>query len=122
MTRSAISAEDVVHGLRDLSYVVRAGSRTYWVESRRDTAGEVRLWCADDDGDPRPALPAGRGARSQVYGYGARPYVVAGSTIFFVDAADQCLHRYAGGGATTYVAVHRPTGGPHYSGSPPTSE
>ncbi|MFI6504500.1 S9 family peptidase [Nonomuraea typhae] len=96
--RSVISADDLVHGLHELSYVDRVGTRTYWVESVRATAGATLLMYADDAGVPAQALPSGRSARSDVYGYGAGPYCVHHETVFFVDAVDQGLHRYDPGG------------------------
>lgn len=86
-------AEDLVRGLRDLSYVLRTGHRTYWVESLRDAAGEMRLWCADDGRAPHAALPGNWRVRSDVYGYGSRPYTASNSSIYFVEAASQSLHR-----------------------------
>ncbi|MER5336591.1 prolyl oligopeptidase family serine peptidase [Micromonospora sp. NPDC002717] len=47
--------------------------------------------------------------RSSVYGYGSRPYVVSGGTIFFVGARDQLLYRWSPGGEVTVL-------------SPPTDE
>ncbi|MFE7616015.1 S9 family peptidase [Streptomyces sp. NPDC057496] len=58
----------------------------------------------DRDGVPRATLPAGYAVRSDLYGYGAVPYVVHGGTVFFVSAADQALYRHDAMGGTRLLA------------------
>ena len=94
--RSVIGADDLARGVRELTYVGRAGSCTYWVESTRD-GGPARLICAEDGREAVAVLPGPRGVRSDVYGYGAAPYTVHGTTVFFVAADDQGLYRCESG-------------------------
>ena len=95
---SPVTAELLVDGLRDLGYASRAGRCVYWIETDRADPADTRLMCLADGADE--PVTVHRAVRSQVYGYGARPYAVRSGVVFLVHATDQQLYRLDPDGTT----------------------
>lgn len=93
--REPVPADDLVRGVREVGFASRTGPRSYWVETRPDSAGPGRLMCSEGGGEARPVLPDEVRVGSGVYGYGSRPYTVTDTAIYFVGAHDQALHRWS---------------------------
>lgn len=89
-----IAPDALVRGLTSLSYPYIADDRVYWIEDARLMVAAV------GGGSPGPVMPDGPAVRSELYGYGAMPYAVRHSVVFFVDAHDQALYRYDHGRVT----------------------
>lgn len=87
---SAVGVEDLVDGIRELAYPSRSGDRTFWIETDRADPAAPRLMAAADGKEPAVVRS---GVRSDVCGYGAVPYALHGASVFYVDAADQRVHR-----------------------------
>lgn len=88
---SQISARDLTRGARSFGFRQGDGGHVYWTEGRPEEKGrQVIVRAAPGSGEPpEDVLPAPFSARSKVHEYGGGEFLVAGGTVWFVNADDQ---------------------------------
>src|ERR1700723_508915 len=90
---SPIPADLAVENVVRPAFPTLAGEATYWVEGRPSEAGRYVLVRHDPASGTVDVLPATCSVRTLVHEYGGRCHAVAGTTVYFVDHADQRIHR-----------------------------
>ena len=75
----------------------RGGVDVYWVEGKPLEGGRAVLVRHAGDGTRQELTPKPLYVRTRVHEYGGGAYVVAGSTVFFSNFADQRLYRQDAG-------------------------
>ncbi|HEX6989250.1 MAG TPA: S9 family peptidase, partial [Bacillota bacterium] len=95
--RSPISADLVVAGARRLGQVAVDGDAVYWLEGRPEEQGRVTI-VRRAGGGVEDLLPAPYYARSRVHEYGGGAFTIADGILYFVNLADQDIHRLGPGG------------------------
>jgi dipeptidyl aminopeptidase/acylaminoacyl peptidase len=117
---SPISAADVAHQNRVVSFPLAMAGGVWWQEQRPDENGRTTVVYLDADGQHRSLLPVPWNARNRVHEYGGRSYqpvpvpVPEGSkgggnaeypAIVFANYADQRLYLVADGGKAEPVPL-----------------
>ncbi len=74
-----------------------AGGSVVWAEGRPAEGGRTQLVRRRGDGTVEDLLPDGRNARTAVHEYGGAAWWVRDGVVWFVDWADQRLHRLVPG-------------------------
>lgn len=90
---SALVTDEAVQ----LSELRLDGDDVYWSEGRPAEGGRTQLVRRAADGAVTDLLPDGRNARTAVHEYGGAAWWVRDGVVWFVDWADQRLHRLAPG-------------------------
>lgn len=93
--RSPITAERIAAGMRTVSEIQVCDEAAFWLEMRSTEGGRSVVMRRRADGRIEDCLPPGYSARTRVHEYGGGAYLVADGTLFFVNFADQRLHRVA---------------------------
>jgi len=75
-----------------IGLVQAAGDALYWSEWRPEEQGRQAIVRVGRDGRREDVLPKPYSARSRVHEYGGGEFLVAGATVYFVNAKDQQLH------------------------------
>ena len=70
-----------------------AGDTVYWCESRPGESGRQVVVGSRNRGRPMDLSPPGVSVRSRVHEYGGGAAAIAGSTLYYVDQADQRWYR-----------------------------
>lgn len=84
------------------------GDTVWWSEARASEGGRVVLVAQTGSEPPRDVTPAGFNVRSRVHEYGGGASRVAGSTVWFVNFADQRLYEQKAGEAPRVVSPEGP--------------
>ncbi|MGI5129179.1 prolyl oligopeptidase family serine peptidase [Pseudonocardia sp. CA-107938] len=92
------TAERVIEEAVRLNELRLDGADVYWDEGRPAEGGRTQLVRRAADGTVTDLLPDGRNARSAVHEYGGAAWWVHAGVVWFVDWADQRLHRLEPGG------------------------
>lgn len=95
---SPIGLDQLVAGAVGLSEVQADGDDLWWSESRPEEGGRTQLVRRTADGTTTDILPDGYAARTRVHEYGGGAWRVHAGVCFFVNWADQRLHRLEPGG------------------------
>lgn len=74
------------------------GDDVVWAEGRPAEGGRTQLVRRRPDGSTQDLLPDGANARTAVHEYGGAAWWVRDGVVWYVDWADQRLHRLAAGG------------------------
>ena len=90
---SPITPQHAAKGSKRFGSVQAAGGAVYWSESRPEQGGRQVILRATRGGQAEELLPAPFSARSRVHEYGGGEFMVAGSTIYFVNDKDQQVYR-----------------------------
>ena len=80
-----------------IGLVQAAGDAVYWSEWRPEEQGRQAIVRVGRDGRRQDVLPKPYSARSRVHEYGGGEFLVAGDTVYFVNAKDQQVHALAPG-------------------------
>jgi dipeptidyl aminopeptidase/acylaminoacyl peptidase len=88
---SPISPAMAAQGSR-IGLVQAAGEAVYWSEWRPEEQGRQVIVRIGRDGRREDILPKPYSARSRVHEYGGGEFLVAGDTVYFVNAKDQQVH------------------------------
>ena len=94
---SEISAKMVAGQSIRFGSLMTSEGWVYWSESRPDENGRSVIMRGAPDCQPRMLLPAPYSARSSVHEYGGGELLAIGDEIFFVNAKDQDIYRFAPG-------------------------
>jgi dipeptidyl aminopeptidase/acylaminoacyl peptidase len=87
------SAAEVAAGRVSRSGLAVAGDTVYWCESRPTEGGRQVVVGARDGGTPEDLSPSEVSVRSRVHEYGGGAATLSGSTLYYVDQADQRWYR-----------------------------
>jgi dipeptidyl aminopeptidase/acylaminoacyl peptidase len=90
---SPITSRSIASGSVGLGGIVLVGDDLWWTEARSSEGGRVVLVHRRADGTIEDVLPAPFNARSRVHEYGGGAVTIAGDAVFFVNFADQIIHR-----------------------------
>lgn len=90
---SPLSAQRVTTASTRIDQVVVGDSEMWWSEARPTEDGRVQIVRRDRSGAISDVLPGSFSARSTVHEYGGGSFWANGSSLFFVDAAEQRLWR-----------------------------
>lgn len=93
--KSPITSDLIVSETIGLGPVVLDGKDIYWVEMRPGEGGRNVIVRRTPGGPPSDITPSPFNARTRVHEYGGGTFVVADSTVYFSNFADQCLYRKA---------------------------
>ena len=80
------------------SHIKVSGGDVYWSESRPAEDGRDALMVRRGAAAPVDVIPPEFSARTRVHEYGGGAYTVEGDVVYFVNDADQRVHRVAPGG------------------------
>jgi dipeptidyl aminopeptidase/acylaminoacyl peptidase len=89
---SSISPEMVSSGAPKISCIQSYKDRLFWVESRPQESGRNVIMGQDKEGIIKDLLPAPFSHSSRVHEYGGMAYAVCDDSLYFVNAADQCIY------------------------------
>jgi dipeptidyl aminopeptidase/acylaminoacyl peptidase len=106
--KSPITAALAVENLVRPSFPTVAGTGAYWVESRPSEAGRFVLCHSGPGGEPTDVLPPDVSVRTLAHEYGGRCHAVHGSSVYFVNFADQRVYRLDEGAAPVAITPEPP--------------
>lgn len=89
---SPVSEAMVTEAAPGLDFLTLDNGSLYWVESRPWEAGRSVLMVRKPDGTVKDVLPAPWSVQSKVHEYGGICYCIKGSSLWFVNAADQAIY------------------------------
>ena len=89
---SVISAELITRAAPSLNFLQSQGDNLFWVEGRPWDAGRSVIMCRGSDGKIRDLLKPPYSHHSKVHEYGGMAYVADETSLYFVNAADQCIY------------------------------
>jgi hypothetical protein len=106
--KSPITADLIVRGSVGLSQPTIEGDSVYWVELRPTEGGRNVIVRREKDGVANDVNPAPFNARTRVHEYGGGDYIVADSTVYFSNFADQRIYRQIADQEPTAITLDGP--------------
>lgn len=106
--KSPITADLIVQGSVGLSQPTIEGDNIYWVELRPTEGGRNVIVRRDKEGVTHDVNPAPFNARTRVHEYGGGDFIVADSTVYFSNFADQRIYRQTTDQETTAITPDGP--------------
>jgi dipeptidyl aminopeptidase/acylaminoacyl peptidase len=96
---SPLTPQVVVAGARSVRELQVDGETLSWLELRPDEEGRTAIVRRGADGTVADVTPTGSNVRTRVHEYGGGSYLVTGGVTWYVDFADQRVHRLDPGSA-----------------------
>jgi dipeptidyl aminopeptidase/acylaminoacyl peptidase len=108
--KSPVTADAAAAGSVRPAFPIVEGDAVWWIEGRPSEEGRYALMRREEGGEPLDVLPPPWSVRTLVHEYGGRCHAVAGSTVWFVNFADQRVYRHdtEGGGEPSAVTPEPP--------------
>ncbi|MGX5201485.1 prolyl oligopeptidase family serine peptidase [Aliikangiella sp. IMCC44632] len=97
---STLTAEVLADKGRRFGHLALDDSRCYWIEIRAQENGRGALVSADSSGQRTEVLPSDISVRSKVHEYGGGDYCVSKGNVYFSNAKDNQVYRFAAGELT----------------------
>ncbi|HET9679254.1 MAG TPA: S9 family peptidase [Gammaproteobacteria bacterium] len=89
---SPISGALVGAGVLRLQQPLVNNNTVYWIEGRPAEKGRCVLVCATPNGAQQDLTPAPYSVKTRAQEYGGGAFAVHGDTVWFINAADQCIY------------------------------